>query len=368
MSAWSNVFPSLSADVKKDLRTMVFGQKTEHRLWFRAHIIWYVIKLGWSVPKTAAFLRTTVKTVEKWCERFCAEGIAGLEDRPRSGRPPVFTVQQRCEVLAVACDEPARYGYFWQATWTLDTLTQAVNTTVSGLRMSRASIWRTLKNNALKPHRVRMWLHSPDPKFRERVNEVVSLYLEPPENAVILCVDEKTGMQAIERKHATKRAVPGRPGRYEYEYIRHGTQSLLAAFNIRNGKVTARCGPTRTADDLFELMEDIAEEYRHYKRIIIIWDNLNIHHDGPDGRWTYFNEWHGGKFTFVYTPVHASWVNQIEIFFSILHRRCLKHGNFTSQEDLRNKVLAFIEQWNIIDGHPFNWTFRGYPMQEKAVA
>lgn len=148
MSAWSNVFPSLSADVKKDLRTMVFGQKTEHRLWFRAHIIWYVIKLGWSVPKTAAFLRTTVKTVEKWCERFCAEGIAGLEDRPRSGRPPVFTVQQRCEVLAVACDEPARYGYFWQATWTLDTLTQAVNTTVSGLRMSRASIWRTLKNGS----------------------------------------------------------------------------------------------------------------------------------------------------------------------------------------------------------------------------
>lgn len=361
-------FPSLSSKVKQDLRKIVFGQKTERRLWLRGQITWLVLKLRWPVAKAAAHLHITEKTVRKWCRRFLEEGIPGLADRPRSGRPPTFTVQQRCEVLAIACDEPSRYGYSWQTCWTLDTLTEAVHSTVDDFQMSRSSIWRTLDNNALKPHKTQMWLHSPDPQFRERVNEVVSLYLEPPEDAVILCVDEKTGMQAIERKHATKRAVPGRPGRYEYEYIRHGTQSLLAALNIRTGKVTAQCGPTRKAEDLLEFLEDVADEYVDAKRIVIIWDNLNIHHDGPDERWTHFNAWHGGKFTFVYTPLHASWVNQIEIFFSILHRRCLKHGDFTSQEDLREKVLAFIHRWNTIDGHPFNWTFRGYPMQEKAVA
>jgi transposase len=362
------VYANLDPDVKKDLRKMVFGQKTERRLWFRAHIIWYVCKLGWTVSETAVQLGTTTKTVLKWCRRFLDESIAGLDDRARSGRPPTLTVEQRCEVLAVACDDPGRYGFDWQSTWTLDTLTCAVNETVSDLTISRSSVWRTLKENKLQPHRMRMWLHSPDPHFREKVNTVVSLYHDPPPGAVVLCVDEKTGMQAIERKHATKRPIPGRPGRYEYEYIRHGTQSLIAAFDIQTGEVTARCGSRRRADDLLEFMEDVAERYAGYERIIIIWDNLNIHHDGPDKRWTYFNEWHGGKFTFVYTPLHASWVNQIEIFFSILHRRCLRHGNFTSQEDLREKVLAYIERWNTIDGHPFNWSFRGYPMQEKAVA
>ncbi|MEW6048296.1 MAG: transposase [Bacillota bacterium] len=115
-------------------------------------------------------------------------------------------------------------------------------------------------------------------------------------------------------------------------------------------------------------METVAEEYREAARILVIWDNLNIHHDGPKHRWSQFNARHRGKFQFVTTPLHASWVNQVEIFFSILQRRCLKHGDFHSTEDLRERVLAFIARWNTAEGHPFQWTFRGYPMQEKAVA
>jgi transposase len=213
-----------------------------------------------------------------------------------------------------------------------------------------------------------MWLHSPDPAFREKVNEIVGLYLNPPEDAVVLCIDEKTGMQATERKHETQRPLPGRPGRYECEYIRHGTQSLLASFDINTGRVVASCGSTRTAEDLLTFMEQVAVEYRDAKRIIVVWDNLNIHHDGKSLRWTEFNERHGGRFEFRFTPLHASWVNQVEIFFSILHRRCLKYGSFISVEDLRNKVLAFIKRWNEKDGHAFDWCFRGYPIQSKAKA
>ena len=147
--------------------------------------------------------------------------------------------------------------------------------------MSRSSVWRTLQQNTLHPHRVQMWLHSIDPAFREKVNAIVSIYENPPENAVVLSIDEKTGIQATERKSPLKRPVPGRPGRFEY--IRHGTQSLLAAFNIRDGQVLAHCGKTRSADGLVGFMDGVAEHSKDAKRIIVIWDNLNIHHDGEIG-------------------------------------------------------------------------------------
>jgi len=363
----SGPLPELTADQRKALREWKFGHKVEHRLWLRASIIWGLFHQRLSVAQVAACVGVTERTVVKWRDRFLQAGVAGLYDRPRSGRPPRFGPEQRCEVIALACDAPASYGFEGRTLWTYDTLTDAVQRRL-GVPMSRSSVWRTLTQNALRPHRVRMWLHSPDPDFKPKVNRIVGLYLDPPDDAVVLCIDEKTGMQALERRHETRRAVPGRPGRYEHEYIRHGTQSLLAAFNIRTGRVTARCGPTRTAEDLESFLEAVAQEYREAPRIIVIWDNLNIHHDGQQKRWSRFNARHGGKFEFVYTPLHASWVNQIEIFFSILHRRCLKHGDFHSTEDLRGHVLAFIDRWNTKEGHPFHWTFRGYPMQAKAVA
>jgi transposase len=360
----SSPLPELTSDQLKTLRKWKFGQKVERRMWIRASIIWGLFHLGESVSMVAMYIGVTERVVCKWRDRFLEEGITGLYDRPRSGRPPRYSPEQRCEVIALACDRPRNHGFDGQTLWTYDTLTDAAHRELD-FAMSRSSVWRTLKKNVLKPHQVRMWLHSPDPDFKPKVNRIVSLYLEPPEDAVILSIDEKTGMQALERKHETRCATPGRPGRYEYEYIRHGTQSLISAFNTRNGHVTASCGSTRTADDLLSFMEAVAEEYQEARRIIVIWDNLNIHRDGKDDRWSQFNAQHGGKFEFVYTPIHASWVN---IFFSILQRRCLKHGDFRSAEDLRERVLAFIERWNTQDGHPFDWTFRGYPMQEKAVA
>ncbi len=145
----------------------------------------------------------------------------------------------------------------------------------------------------------------------------------------------RQGFKANQRKHETKCAFPKKPARYEYEYIRHGTQSLLASFNIKTGKVIGKCSDTRKADDLISFMDDVALAYKGAEKIIIIWDNLNIHKDGPTERWSEFNRRHGNKFEFHFTPLHASWVNQIEIFFSILEKRCLKHGNFYSKKDLK---------------------------------
>ena len=209
---------------------------------------------------------------------------------------------------------------------------------------------------------MRGWLHSPDPQFREKVTTITDLYLHPPAGAVVLSIDEKTGMQALERRFPDRPAGPGRPGRREFEYTRHGTQSLLCAFEVHRGRVVGDCRDTRTAADLVGFMETVAVEYPTGP-VHVIWDCLNIHFDGTEQRWTAFNARHGQRFVFHYTPKHASWVNQIELFFSILQRQCVRAGSFRSPAELRTTVLAFLAAWNRDRAHPFRWTFTGYPLQ-----
>lgn len=356
---------SLTKKEKRLLQEKKNGQRVEYRQKFRAHLVYETIYRKKPDRQVAEELNTTEKTVKKWRKRFKEQRMKGLHDEARSGAPPKFSIEQRCEVIAIACDKPNAYGFTLRPYWNLDSLAEATMQYMQGSAMSRSSVQRTLQRNDLRPHRQEMWLHSKDPMFREKVNDIVSLYLDPPKDAVVICVDEKTGMQALERKFEPEPSSPGKPGRYEHEYIRHGTTSLIAGFEITTGDVVAQCRPTRKADDLLAFMEKLAEGYPH-QNVIIVWDNLNIHHDGPSKRWTQFNERHGNRFTFFYTPKHASWMNQIEIFFSILHRRCLKWGSFHSTQKLEDVVLRFIQHWNQDEGHPFNWTFGGYPMQEKA--
>jgi transposase len=357
--------PQLKINLKKDeyeeLQKIISRQKSEFRMVFRAKII-MLLSEGITEQEAAKDLCVNIKTIRKWASRFIAEGIEGLNDTPRSGAPCKFSASQRCEIIAIACDSPKNYGHETQNLWTYDILTEVVNAEIADLNMSRTSVFLTLSENDLKPNKFKMWLHSKDPEFESKVNEIVDLYLNPPENAVVISVDEKTGMQAIERKYETKMPSPGNVGKYEYEYIRHGTQSLIAGFDIVTGKVTAECLPTRKAEDLIAFMEKLAIEYKEEKEIHIIWDNLNIHKDGIDGRWKEFNKRHDDKFHFHYTPIHASWVNQIEIFFSILQKKCLRYANFKSINELKEVVMKYIIKWNEKEGHPFKWIFKGYPL------
>jgi transposase len=173
---------------------------------------------------------------------------------------------------------------------------------------------------------------------------------------VVVCVDEKP-MQALARRHPTH---VGRRGvvRHEFEYRRRGTCSLLAAFDIRTGEVFGRVVRHRDARALLAFMHALAQRYQG-RRVYVVWDNLNVHHDGRDARWTRFNREHGRRFRFVYTPLHASWVNQVEIWFSILQRRVLRYGSFESVSALAHDVLGFIRHWNRAEARPFRWTFAG---------
>ena len=300
------------------------------------------------------------RTVERWRARFRRAGVAGLQDRPRPGRPGKFGPVTRLELIALACEPVERRDGI--TTRTIPALVREAEGRGLVPRISWSSYQRILAADDVRPHRVRGWLHSPDPQFREKVTAITELYLHPPAGAVVLSIDEKTGMQARERRFPDRPPAPGRVRRREFEYTRHGTQSLLCAFEVHRGRALGECRDTRTATDLVAFMETVAAEYPTGP-VHVIWDCLNIHFEGLDRRWTAFNARHGHRFVFHYTPKHASWVNQVELFFSILHRQCLRAGSFRSTADLRHTVLMFIATWNREHAHPFRWTFTGYPLQ-----
>ncbi|HEX9349264.1 MAG TPA: IS630 family transposase [Gemmatimonadales bacterium] len=338
--------------VRSRLERLARSATAPRRLVDRACIV-LAAAAGQSNAKIARTLGFTEKTVRKWRGRFAARSTrASLDDHHRSGRPESIPVEVRCELMMMACDRPPEIAL--RDIWTYASLSERLMRS-TGWRLSQSEIGRILRAEDFRPHRMRLWLHSPDPDFREKVRVICQLYTQPPLGAHVVCIDEKTCMQALERKHPGRRPAPGRAGRREFEYVRHGTRALLAAFDVKTGRVFGQCRPRRTAEDLRQFMDALAENYPTGD-VYVIWDNLNIHHGEA---WRHFNERHGGRFHFVYTPLHASWVNQVEIWFSILQKRVLKHGDFRSPAELAVRVMAFISHWNRREAHPFRWTFRG---------
>ena len=330
------------------------SERLPHRQVVRARIVLLAAK-GLGNRAIAAKVGCTERNVYAWRTRFARCPLAAsLEDRRRSGRPARISVSVRCELIKLACERPDEEKAPLRDVWTQQALQSALREE-TGVLISLTEVRRLLAVEGLRPHRVRYWLHSPDPEFRPKVERICDLYLDPPRGAHVVCVDEKTCIQALERKHSGRPAAPGRMGRFEFEYIRHGTRALIAGFDVRTGKVFGRLRRRRRAVDLAAFMEQLAHRYPRGE-VYVVWDNLNIHH-GP--AWDAFNARHGGRFHFVYTPLHASWINQIEIWFGILHRRILKHGDFASPEQMVARIEAFIAHWNRLEAHPFRWTFRG---------
>lgn len=344
----------LSPPVRCELVKVSHSQTAEHRAVLRSNIILRAA----SGDSNAAIARATgcsEKTARKWRDRFAAKpNQKALNDNSRSGRPAHVPTAVRCEVVKLACKRPDGDAAPFRNVWTAASLGQAVEQEAN-YHLSETEIRRILNSSDIHPHRIRMWLHSPDPQFREKVETICDLYVSPPQGAKVLCVDEKSGMQALGQRFPLRPARKRRAGRREFEYVRHGTRTLIAALEPASGKVFGQCLGSRKEKDLVGFMEALARRYPRGD-IYIVWDNLNIHHGW---RWVEFNQRHRGRFHFVWTPIHASWVNQIEIWFSILQRRVLKHGDFGSVWDLASKVDGFINYWNLDEAHPFNWKFRG---------
>ena len=345
----------LSLEDRNSLELLTRRGTAEQRHVVRAHIA-LMCHAGQSTTAISQALSISVQTVSHWRTRLAQQGLKGLEEVARPGRPRRIDAAQRLELLSLACEPAEAQG---RATPTLDELVDRAVQRGVVTQISRSHLQRILLAGDMRPHRVRQWLHSPDPQFREKVNAICALYRQAPKGSVVLSVDEKTGIQALERKHADRAPVPGRLRRREFEYIRHGTQALIAAMDVHSGRVMGSCSDRRTQVDLVAFMEQVARAYPSGP-VHIVWDNLNTHR--AQAVWDDFNARHGHRFVFHFTPIHASWVNQIELLFGIYSRRVLRHSSHSSIEQLRECTVDFMAQRNQAP-KPFKWTFAGFELQ-----
>jgi transposase len=316
---------------------------------------------GESVSSIARKLGSSRSRVGEWLSRFEEDGSEGLGDLARSGRPLEITSLERHQVIATACRSPKDFG-FERALWSHAALRSAVIAAGLVRSISTATVGRILDDAEIKPHRVKMWCHSNDPKFQEKMRAIVNLYVHPPKGEPVLSIDEKTGMQALSRCRELRPAEPGQDARFDFEYRRNGTRCLFACFNVGSGKVLGRCTKCRKRPDFFSFMDEVASAYPQ-SRVHVVLDNLNTHRDTSKGDFvTKWNKRHGNRFLFYYTPTHGSWLNQVELWFGIVSRRVLRYGNFHSPDDLIATVEAFSKEWNEVEAHPFRWTYEGLPL------
>ncbi len=252
--------------------------------------------------------------------------------------------------------------------------------------MSRSTIGRILSEADLKPHRSVYWLNSHDPDFDAKARSICQLYLDAPrlheQGRLVLSSDEKAGMQILERKYPTRPAKPGHPERREFEYIRHGTRALLTTFCVPTGQVVWNLGPTRTSVDWVRHLDHVATQFPLMKRFDWVVDNLNTHWSSGVCQWVArrsgirvaSNAFQTGrerrtflsdpshKDVFHFTPIHGSWLNQVELFFSVLSRRFLKRGDFAGAAEFEGRIRTWLTTYNRDHAHPYRWTYTGEPL------
>lgn len=221
-----------------------------------------------------------------------------------------------------------------------------------GVPVSESSVRRILRGARLQPHRQKMWLHSQDEEFRDKRDEILRLYYDSPPDEHIICLDEKPGMQALERRYADVPMTPGCPVKREFEYIRHGTVALMGAFDARAGKAFGFLADRTGGGPFVELLDLVATCYPTGKGHFVC-DNQSSHDTDDVLDWL---EAHP-RWTLHFTPKHGSWLNQIEQFFSILQRRVIARGSFVSKQDLADKITRYII-WHNQHGKPFRWSYR----------
>jgi len=286
-----------------------------------------------------------------WRSRYAQFGLAGLADEERPGRPCVYD-QDDVLLLVKTVTEPPPQG---TTRWTMEALAEAM--AAHGVPISASQVWRICKALDLKPWQVESWMTSHDPDFWAKAGDVRGLYLNPPENAVVWSVDEKSGMQAKSRVNPTRPAVPGLPVRQEFEYRRHGTAVLFAGLKVHEGTVAGWVADSTRSDNFVAFLADLVDQTPAGLDLHCIVDNLSAHGTPKVAEFLVEHP----HVHLHYTPTHASWLNQVELFFSILERRLLRRGEFISVDDLATRIIAFIKDYNR-RAAPFRWTYDGRPL------
>jgi len=334
---------SLNDSERQELLLMSRSNRLEHRYVQRAKIILLSAE-NKSYVEIQKLLQITAVVVAKWRNRFLKAGIDGLRDKYRSGKPAKYTEYDKKRVIQLACSKPEG-GY---RRWTQRRIAEK-------LGMSQGKVQTILAKDKLKPHKTQYWCgKSTDPEFETKMLDVVGLYLNPPENAIVLSVDEKTQIQALDRTQPELPMKPGLNRRLTNTYKRYGTVSLLAALSVHKGKITARTVDKNNHESFLSFLKHLYRKYPR-KELHIIVDNLSVHKHQKVKDWLESKK----RIKMHYTPTYSSWLNQIEIWFGILTRDVLKDGVWHSKKQLVSQLLEYIETYNRDRAKPFIWTYAG---------
>jgi transposase len=287
-------------------------------------------------------------TVIGWRGRYEQRGIRGLCDEPRSGRPR--TIDHRAVVAATLKPPPKKLGVtHWSSRLLADRL-----------GIGNATVARAWRDYGIQPWRVETFKFSTDPELVAKVTDVVGLYLAPPENAIVLCVDEKSQIQALDRTQPTLPMQSGLPERRTHDYVRHGTTTLFAALDIASGTVTAACKPRHRHQEFLAFLKHVARACPD-RQLHLVMDNYATHKRIEVRTWLAANP----RIHVHFTPTSASWLNLVEVWFGIIERQAIHRGTFRSVRELNAKIRAFVDGWND-RCHPFVWTKTSEEILKKA--
>src|SRR5512145_723211 len=341
------IFYNISDEQREELVTMRRSLKLQKRYVDRAEII-MLSSEGQTIDQIMASTGLTRRAVNKWRQRFKVLGIEGLKDAPRPGKKPRITQEQKLLVIQKACSKPEG-GY---SNWSQNRIAKEIG-------ISQSKVFQILREADLKPHKIEYWCgKSPDPEFEAKMINIVGLYMNPPENAIVLCVDEKTQIQALDRTQPLLPLKSGYPKRYTATYKRNGTVALIAALAVHSGEVTAHTVKSNNAVNFLKFLKKLDRMYRG-KKLHIIVDNHSVHKNKEVKKWLEGKR----KFRIHYTPTYSSWLNQVEIWFNILTKDVIKGGIWKSSEQLADQLIEYVKTYNATRAKPFEWTYTGNPLK-----
>lgn len=330
---------TVSEEQKAVLESWMRKGTTERRYAERAKII-LLSSTGERRDLIAKRMAVAPGIVSKWRRRFLEQGIDGLFDLSRPGKPPRYDEATEQRILDVLDKNPPKGFARWNGPLVAKELGD----------VNVHQVWRVLRKKGVSLERRHSWCISTDPAFAAKAADIVGLYLSPPEGALVISVDEKPCIQILERAQGYLRLPNGRAlTGFSHEYKRHGTTTLFAALDVMRGQVKIRHTRRRRRRQFLDFMNDVLRDTDPDREIHVILDNLSTHKPKED-RWLTRHK----NVTFHYTPTHASWLNQVEIWFSILQMKSLRGSTFTSAQQLRHHIDAFTESYNA-DAQPFEW-------------
>ncbi|MFZ1383523.1 MAG: IS630 family transposase [Propionicimonas sp.] len=303
----------------------------------RARIV-LAVAGGAGTTAVAKKLGISRPTVIKWRDRFAEAGIAGLDDEPRSGRPKTI---DDAAILAATLEPPAEH---------LAVTHWSTRLLAGQLGIGDATVARAWRRYGIKPWRRETFKFSTDPELEAKVRDVVGLYLNPPTNAIVLCVDEKSQIQALNRTAPILPVRPGLPEKATHDYKRNGTTTLFAALEVATGKVTDQCYDRHGKAEFGDFLRKVARAYPRRELHVVV-DNYHTHKHAEIQAWLAMNP----RVTLHFTPTSGSWLNLVEVFFGIITRQAIRRGSFDSVPQLVTAIRAFIAGWND-RCHPFTWT------------